>query len=67
MASETIGMQVRGIVAFVAELGLVLVALAATAQSNLVPDPIPHRFVPEFVEKDPVVLPHPADVSDAAR
>ena len=66
MASETIRMQVRGIVALVAEPSLVLVALAAAAQSNLVPDPIPHRFVPEFVEKDLVVLPHPADVSDAA-
>ena len=66
MARETIGMQVRGIVALIAEPSLVLVALAATAQSDLVPDPVPHRFIPEFVEKDPVVLPHPTDVSHAA-
>jgi len=65
MAIETIRMQVRGMVALVAEPGLVLVALAATAQSNLAPDPIPHRSVPEFVKEDPVVLSHPAGVSNA--
>ena len=66
MTIETIGMQVHRVVALVAELSLVLVALAATAQRDLVPDSLPHSFVPEFPEKDPVVLPHPAEVANAA-
>lgn len=66
MTVETIGMQIHRVVALVAELSFVLVALAATAQRDLVPDSLAHSFVTEFTEKDPVVLPHPDGVANAA-
>ena len=66
MTIETIRMQVRGLMALVAELRLVFVAPAATAQGDFVANSIPHSFIPQFPEQDPVVLPHPVGVSDAA-
>ena len=66
VAIETIGMQVRDLVAFIAKLRLIFMALAATAQSDFVSHPIPHCLVPEFFEKYPVVLPHPLRISNAA-
>jgi len=66
MALETIGMQVCGVVTFVAELSFVLVALAATAQGDLVADSLTYSLVAEFAEKDSVVLPHPDGIPNAA-
>lgn len=66
MAIEAIGMQVHGVVALVAELSLVLMALAAAAQSNLVANSLAYSFVPEFPQEDPMVLAHPGGVANAA-
>jgi hypothetical protein len=57
-------MQVCGGVALVAELGFVLVALAATVQRDVGPDSFAHSFVAEFLQKDSVVLPHPAWIAN---
>jgi len=65
MAIKTIGMQVGRVVALVAKLGLVLVALATTAQGDLVANPFTHSFVAEFAEKHSVVLAHPSGVANA--
>ena len=66
MALETIGMEVHGVVALVAELRLVLMALTAAPQSDFISNSLAHGFVAKFSQEDPVILAHPGRIPDAA-